>query len=191
MTYIEYSDKRLHNQAEKIIKKINKLKYIHGLNESEFDWTDDAKDWRKEYIKFTEDIVKELNQITKRVWGDRLFVDMFEDRMSRIIRNATRLNYEISDYPIHYQMKVVDPLIGMVSDITNLAFARSRYLEKPKEDRIVKGRFGVPLIEDTIYLEFRTQRRLILNYIDESIHNIAGIPEPRLNSLKKLLRHFK
>ncbi len=184
--FIDYSEKRLKNQAEKIIKKINKLKYVHGLTESEFDWTDDAKDWREEYIKLTEEIVKELNKITKRVWNDRMFVRMFDDRISRIIQNPLKG----IDYPMHYHIKIVEPLVDMVNDISSLAYQRGNYLSQPKS--VKKNVFGkLKPIEDTIYLEFRTHRRLILNYIDESIHNIAGIPEPRLNKVKKLLRRFK
>ena len=173
--FIDYSGKRLTNQAEKIIKKINKLKYVHGLTESDFDWTDDSKDWREEYIKLTEDVVKHLNQITKRVWGDSMFVDMFKEKMIRIIKDPLKG----IDYPLHYHTKVVEPFEEMVLDMAQLARSRSYQLSKPKPDL------------NSSYLEFRTHRRLILNYIDESIHSIAGIPEPRLNKLKKLLRHFK
>jgi hypothetical protein len=184
--FIDYSNNRIHNEAEKIIKKINKLKYIHGLNESEFDWTDDAKDWREEYIKLTEEIVKELNKITKRVWNDRMFVRMFDDRISRIIQNPLKG----VDYPMHYHTRIVEPLVDMVNDISSLAYQRGNYLDQPKS--VKKNMFGkLKPIEETIYLEFRTHRRLIFNYIDESIHNIAGIPEPRLNKLKKLLRYLK
>jgi hypothetical protein len=179
--FVDYSGNRLNNQAEKIIKKINKLKYVHGLNESEFEWVENVPDWREDYIILTENVTKFLDYMTKRVWGNSFGVNNFIYTMGNILRfEYKNMNKE---YPLHYHTQVVEPFVSMVNDVIKLADHRS--------DCLRKNHYQCKDERKSTYLEFRTHRRLILNYIDESIHELAGVPEPRLNSLKKLLRRFK